>query len=263
MRIYLYALVSAVVLVPEERSIHIQLSTRFKAKLALLLIIIVAVQVLVFYLGILYGTKNTTELRDRQRDLVHELNEKSIALKDKTAELIKVSKSAEIDRLAAEQVRQDTFKLRAQAINLQKDVEFYKGLMAPDELDKGFKLHTFKLAQDAATGYYRFRLVLANIGSKGQVVKGSMGLKLQGTVDGERKEIEITELPDYDGAQPIKLRFRFFQNVEGAFKLPDAWQPAALVAYANIKDSSGQLFSVSYSWQDLLENDYSGGGDVW
>ncbi len=248
---------------PETRSVHIQLTRRFKLKLLLLLAAIVALQIVVFYFGSLYGAGRSGELGAQRRQLKSELNETSQALKQKSAELVKVSKSAEIDRLAAEQVRHELFELRAQTLSLQKDVEFYRGLLAPGEREKGLKLHALELSHDEGSDYYWFRLVLANIDGRGQVIKGEMGLKLQLIEGDSRRELEITDMAGYDGPKPIKLRFRFFQNIEGSFRLSNELKPTGLVVHTNVKDSSGRLFSASYSWQDLLEGNISGGSDVW
>lgn len=247
----------------EVRSVHIRITPRFKLKLALLLVIIVIVQLLVYSLGRQHALDNFGSFHKKQRALVHELNEKSIELKQQQTELVRVSKSAEIDRMAAEQVRQEIFDLRTQLAELQRDVEFYKGLMAPEELNKGLKLHTFSLLYDDALQRYNFKLVLANIGGTNRVVKGELGLKLLAIENGQNREVLLTDMPGYEGASPIKLRFRFFQNIAGSFRLPEGFQPTTLVAETNINDASGQPFSESYDWQELLNSKLTGGSDVW
>lgn len=247
----------------ETRSVHIRITPRFKFKLAVLLALVVAVQFLVYTLGRQHAVSNFGEYQQKQRDLVRELNGKSIELKQQQSELVRIRKSAEIDRLAAEQVRQELFELRAQLSGLQRDVEFYKGLIAPEELNKGLKLHAFSVVHDATDDRYDFKLVLANFGGKSKVVKGELGLKLIGIESGADREMLLTEAEDYEGPRPIRLRFRFFQNVTGSFKVPEGWQPTAIVAFANVKDASGQLLSVNYDWQELLNNKLTGGSDVW
>jgi len=247
----------------ETRSVHIRITPQFKLKLVVLIVVVVIVQLLVYSLGKQHALDNFGSFNKKQRALVHELNEKSIELKQQQAALVRVSKSAEIDRMAAEQVRQEIFDLRTQLAELQRDVEFYKGLMAPEELNKGLKLHTVSLLYDDTLQRYTFKLVLANIGGKSRVVKGELGLKLLAVEKGQSREVLVTEMPGYEGASPIKLRFRFFQNIGGSFKLPEGFQPTTLVAAANINDASGQSFNVSFDWQELLNNKLSGGRDVW
>lgn len=244
------------------RTVHLRITPKFKLRLALLLAAIVAVQVLVYILGRHHAIDGFSKHQMKQRDLVHELNQKTIAFKGLQAELVRVEKSAEVDRLAAEQVRQELFGLRTQLADLQRDVEFYKGLVAPEELNKGLKLHEFALVEDATRKRYDFKLVLANIGGKNRVVKGELKMILTVQRQGETEEVAFTELPGYEGANPLKLRFRFFQNINGSFKLPEDWQPASVEVAANVKDASGQLFSVSYNWQELLRNSFIGSSNV-
>ena len=88
---------------PEARSVHIRLTTGFKLKFAALVLAVVIVQLLIYHLGKQQGLQDAGLHQGKRRALVHEVNEKSIQLKQQQGELVRISKSAEVDRLAAEQ----------------------------------------------------------------------------------------------------------------------------------------------------------------
>ena len=234
-----------------DRTLVLRLTPQLKIRLGLVAMGLFLLLITSFYLGRQNGLGEAVELKVRSRELAQQVNRQAIELKAKQAELVRVNKAAEIDRLAAESVRKDILTYQQEAAELQRDVEFYRGLMAPDELQRGLKLHAFNLDYDELSGRYTFNGVLTNAGGRGNVVKGSLTLALNVYDEHGSRRVALAELPEYEGKMPIKLRFRFFQNIEGSFTLPDGMQPESVIASADVKDASGQLFRVVYDWEEL------------
>ena len=230
------------------------------ARSILLPIFLLLLVAAVFYWGRLAGMGAAAELRERNKDLARQVNRQTIELRERQAQLVRAEKAAEVDRMAAESVRKDLLTYRQEAADLQRDVDFFRGLMAPDELQRGLKLHSFDVDFDEASNRYTFKAVMTNAGGKGNVIKGSLKLKMIAASEGGNKEFLFSELPEFQGSMPVKLRFRFFQNIQGSFKLPADFKPVSIGASANVKDSGGEYFRASYRWGNLVQAE-SGGED--
>lgn len=239
---------------PEDKTFVFRVNRQFKARLLLAVLALLVCLAGIFYLGRLNGLGSSVELLQRNRELLEQVDSQKKAISNDRREIVRLQKAAEVDRLAAEVVRQDVLTYRQEAADLQRDVEFYRGLMAPDELQRGLRLHSFEIAPAALAGQYTFRAVMTNIGGNGNVVKGGLQIAMAVTVEGQLKELLLSELPDYQGVMPIKLRFRFFQNIEGAFKLPANYQPVSITVSSDIKDAAGETFQASYNWAELTRS---------
>jgi len=228
---------------------------RFYQRPIFLLVGVLVLVLATYYWGRLSGLGAAADLRESNKDLARLVNQTTIELRERKAALVLVKKGAEIDRLAAEAVRGDLLLLRQEAADLQRDVDFFRGLMAPDELQRGLRVHSFDLDFDESSGRYTFKAVITNAGGKGNVVKGELMLKLVATSSGTNKEFLFDELPEFLGSMPEKLRFRFFQNIQGTFKLPADFDPVSIGVSANVKDSGGEYFRASYRWGNLIQTD--------
>ena len=110
--------------------------------------------VLSYFLGALSSVDRDANLRQKVSELTALANEQSIeikALEQKTAIALK---SSEIDRLAAKELELALAEHYRTEARLQRDLAFYKKLMAPDELDKGFTVHSVELFHDVIADHY-------------------------------------------------------------------------------------------------------------
>lgn len=184
------------------------------------------------------------------------LNEAVAQLQSDTAEArqraVSADKAAEIARLANEEVRLSLFTYGEEIADLEADIAFYRGLMAPDELAIGLAIHDFYLSYEDDTDFYHYTAILTQSTNKHSVLKGSvmMELLVQGPHGIER--IAFSDLPGVTDSMPARLRFRFFQRMQGQFKLPQELQPVSIVLSAETSSKKPQKVSRSFQWQALL-----------
>ncbi|MBT8140148.1 MAG: hypothetical protein KJP25_10290 [Gammaproteobacteria bacterium] len=218
-------------------------------------VFLLALLIAFFYWGRISGLGAAGDLQQRNKDLARQVNQQTIALREAKAENVRLAKAAEIDRLAAEEVRRELLTYRQETADLQRDVDFFRGLMAPDELQRGLRLHSFDISYNSQSGRYSYKAVIINAGGKGNVIKGQLKFSLVAAADDGNKEFGLDELPDFQGNMPVKLRFRFFQNIQGSFKLPANYEPVSINASANVRDKAGAYFKASYRWGNLVKRD--------
>ncbi|MGB5326063.1 MAG: DUF6776 family protein, partial [Pseudomonadales bacterium] len=223
-------------------------------RVALVLVLLFAA----FYWGRQSGLGAAGDLHQRNKDLARQVNQQTIALREARGDNVRLAKAAEIDRLAAEDVRSELLTYRQEVADLQRDVDFFRGLMAPDEIERGLRLHSFEVDHDRAKNRYSYKAIITNAGGRGDVIKGLLKFSLVAASAEGNREFLLSELPEFQGSMPVRLRFRFFQNIQGSFKLPENYQPVSINASANVRNEAGANFKMSYRWGNLVNREPGG-----
>jgi hypothetical protein len=138
-------------------------------------------------------------------------------------------------------------------VELRKEIGFYQKVMAPELRDQGFLIDAFNVEHTLSEEYYRFELVLMQQDAIKSVVKGNVVVIIQGSENGKPKQILLSEVLDKEAA-PLTFSFKYFQVVEGEFRLPADFKPEKVVVKAEIfqfKRKRGEL-ERSFAW--LIES---------
>ena len=98
---------------------------------------------------------------------------------------------------------------------------------------------------------------MTQAGGKNKLFKGKLSIRLMvESKDPSAKDtiqtFALSDLPGFTGELPAKLRFRFFQTIEGAFKLPDNLTPVSMVVELESTAKAAQKINKTFNWQDLL-----------
>ena len=102
---------------------------------------------------------------------------------------------------------------------LKEDLAFFQTLMPASGREGALTINRFRLRQDALPGEYEYRLLLVQTGRR---VKDFQG-RLQFVIDLEQEGRRLALTLPADGnkdAMNYQLSFKFFQRIEGTFKIP-------------------------------------------
>ena len=198
------------------------------------------------------GLANGKQAIAQHTSMTKELAGLERALRSEQQRAVSAEKSAEIDRMAAEEVREALLEYRNELAELQSNITFYRSLMAPDELERGLGLHAFGLSYNEETASYQYSGLVTQAGDQNKLLKGKASIRLMAESNGLIKGYELSTLPDFSGQLPTKLRFRFFQSIEGSFKLPDDLTPVSMVIELQSTGKAAQKINKTFNWQDLL-----------
>ena len=115
---------------------------------------------------------------------------------------------------------------------LKEDLAFFQTLMPAGGKQGGVAINRFLVRSDALPGEYRYRLLLTQTGERSRDFQG----KLQFVVNlqQDNKKLVMT-LPNEDEseAKGFKLNFRFYQRIEGTFRV---------APNATVKSVQGRVF---------------------
>lgn len=156
------------------------------------------------------------------------------------------ARSSQIDRDAVRQAQVTMGELQAERSKLSKEVNFLRGLLSAGR--GPLHVRNFILSE-LADGRYRYRLTVAqalrNIGT----TEGELRLTVAGKdEDGARKKLDLGTLTQ-DGMQSQPLRFVHYQDVEGAIRLPQGFQPESVSIDIRPRNKGLKRFSEIFQWQ--------------
>lgn len=179
------------------------------------------------------------------------------------AELVDANLSWQVDREAAQTLKESIRELKDQLAKLTEEVTFYKSLMAPSSLDRGLQVADFELTPLEVPGRYRFHLLLTQVESRRDWVQGDVALEVHGRAqpgDGSNsttgtdsatgtveRVLPLTEIAE-EGTYPLKFRFRYFQDLTGVIRLPAGFRPERIVVRAGPRGASTEAASRAFDW---------------
>ncbi len=180
-------------------------------------------------------TKLVSRIQTLDEDVV-DLKQRNMALE--LANTISSTKEQELQQLL-----QDAFLDKEL---LQRELALYRDIMAPSER-KGIQITSFELYPAEPGGAYNYRLVLTQNGSERKLVRGKTEIYIYGRYQGEPKRFTLPELGGTE-SQPIPVRFRYFQQLEGELRLPRGFVPNEVKVVAYPSRQNAKQVSREFPW---------------
>jgi hypothetical protein len=102
---------------------------------------------------------------------------------------------------------------------LKEDLAFFQSLMSsPGPREGGISVNRFRLVPEASAGEFRYQMLLVQSGQRVKEVLGRLQFVLDLQQDGRKLVLVLPPEGDRDG-RDYQLNFKFFQRIEGSFKL--------------------------------------------
>ncbi|MCY4045467.1 MAG: hypothetical protein OXE99_10340 [Cellvibrionales bacterium] len=129
-----------------------------------------------------------------------------------------------------------------QSITLNRQLEFYKLIMSPDEKKQGLSLYEHFFNTKTNT----LHLTFINIDKKHQRLSGKLKIDISGVINGKQKTYPIDDLLPTGASFSSKLSFKYFDTIEQRLQLPDGFHPEKLAL-------SADLTKKPFSWQATIK----------
>lgn len=102
--------------------------------------------------------------------------------------------------------------------SLKEDLAFFQTLMPSGGKEGGVAVNRFMVQNDALPGEFRYRLLLTQTGQRAKDFQGRLQFVVNLQQDG-KKTVMTLPADDDKEARGFKLNFRFYQRVEGTFRV--------------------------------------------
>lgn len=218
---------------------------------AVCLMLLCAAVYIGYRLGNVHNSQQQKQIQGLQNS-VSELNRENHLL---TRQLNILGVELEVSRLAnqaSQDMMQQTEKHKA---SLKKELSMYQKVMAPELNQDGFGINSVKVENTSVDNMYRLSLILVQQNKSKGYVKGSAHLLVKGSLNGKMKEISLVPLMD-EKQERFNFSFRYFELLDGEFRLPEGFTPEQLVVTSHIRTSkkrSADLVRV-FPWQEINAN---------
>jgi hypothetical protein len=154
----------------------------------------------------------------------------------------------EVDRKAAEGIRQTVKSLKAQVATLEEEVSFYKGIMAPSGQDKGLRISKITIQSLEQDSMYRYSIMMTQVADNTSYIKGLAAVNFVGTEGGKRKIISLREVDDKVNELGVKFSFRYFQEVAGEVSIPANFKVEQVQVVLQSSGSKAQRVEETIEW---------------
>lgn len=222
------------------------------------------IQISVSILAVVLVTWAFYEMGAAGIDLPFEDNKQSVAelgvdlskanknLKSLRREVAHLTRSTQVELQAADQTKKTLREKEMQIAKLTEELVFYRSLLAPEKAKVGVEIRDFSLRSVGESEYYYdFLLTQSNRGKK--VAKGKVNVTIDGKQNGEMHRIEVLNIQAAAG-DALKYSFKYFQRLNGAFELPENFEPKKILVEVEpeLKSKLKQPIQISYSWNELI-----------
>ena len=147
------------------------------------------------------------------RESVARLSKESAALH---ASVSASDSKLQIERTAQTQLAKQVKAMEEENAQLKEDLAFFENLIPSENRDNTLLINRFRVDVGALPGEFRYRLLLMQGGRRDKPFQGNLQLLV--TLQEDGKDAIIT-LPEEGAAAAYKISFKYFQRIEGTFKV--------------------------------------------
>ncbi len=163
-------------------------------------------------------------------------------------QLANIRMASQVDRQASEDVRQEVIALKDEIARLEEENSFYRGLMAPNESASGLTLGQVELISTRKERTYAYKVVIQQLATRHNVLSGSANITVLGRQDGVDVRFPLMMLSEDVEVEDIKLRFKYFQVIDGELVLPAGFEPLGIQIEAKTTGKKPQTISKKFGW---------------
>ena len=156
-----------------------------------------------------------------------------------------LEQASRIDHEAYAQLEGEMAGLRNEIMELNKELEFYRGIVSPQGGSGVMRLQRFEVSHSGIERGFHYQLVLTQAFTNSGITTGSVTFSVEGTMGQTPKSFSLAELTD-NKVKELPFRFKYFQEIGGDLVLPAGFVPKRVVV--NVAPNSGEKLQNAYDW---------------
>lgn len=218
-------------------------------RLLFLVVLVVAVGAGGYYAGLADSVDEIQTLTLQRDTLETTLAEAEQTISGLSQRVSILEKGGEVDRKAAEGIRQTVIELKAQIATLEEEVSFYKGIMAPSGNDKGLRVSKIEVAaEENSSKRFSYSIMLTQVADNSSYISGLAAVNIVGIKNGKRVMLPLRDLDSDVTELGVKFRFRYFQEIAGTLTLPSQFEPKQVQVVSQSTGSKAQRVEQTINW---------------
>lgn len=203
--------------------------------------------------GFLYSYYETIESQQGElasrEELSEELQTRELENSDLRRQIAILDRSSVLDQRATEEVQSTIMSLRERVAQLEQDIVYYRQVVSDETGETGLVISQLDLSTTSAAGVYSYKLVLRQLDADGDsFLIGFVNINLVGSQGGEQVIVPLRQVSQEQDELDIRLRFKYFQNIEGSLTLPDGFVPERVQIAAVSTEPVEKDIDQDFSW---------------
>jgi len=202
-----------------------------------------------FLLGRYYSTEGASVGSGEQKDFKFEYEAKLAEVAKLEQQVANLKLATEVDRKANEEVRAQVVELKTQLAEMEQDNTFYRSLMRPNSSDQGLIVAPPSVsAMTGSTNRYKYSVVIKQIVAQHRLLSGYLEFELLGRQAGTLRKLALKDVSDSVNVEQIKLRFKYFQPIEGEMVLPEGFVPERIELKVVVQRPKKVVIEKKFGW---------------
>jgi len=202
--------------------------------------------------GFAYGYYQT--MLTQQIEQIEQADRQELdGLKVENSELLRqvaiFERSRVMDQRANEEVLSTISGLRDRVAQLEQDIVYYRQVVSEEVEDTGLIISQLDIDATTRPEIYRYKLVVRQQDADGDTyLTGHVNVNLVGRQDEALVIVPLREISEEQDQLDIRLRFKYFQNIEGELMLPEGFIPERVQIAAVETAPVEKNFDQDFSW---------------
>lgn len=201
-----------------------------------------------FSTGFSQGASLHKDAQQEVSAMAQRLAEKSRTLDEAQQELANIKLGASVDRQSSESVRKEVADLKTTLAELEADNNFYRNLMAPTENQRGLRIGVVELVDTPDPRRFSFKIVVQQLSTTHDLLSGSLNVVIKGQQNDIPATFFLSDLSGEVKSKSIRLRFKYFQTIEGTITLPGGFDASTIELEAKSTGKNAVSVSKRFGW---------------
>jgi hypothetical protein len=154
--------------------------------------------------------------------LNEEIGKRETQIGELRSQVATSERQMQIERATYGDLARQVKSLTEENAALREDLAFFQSLMVAGGKEGALSINRFRVQPESLPGEYRYRLLLVQSGQRVKEFQGTLQFVLN-LEQGDRKVVLTLPPEGQKNVKDYQVHFKFFQRVEGTFKVaPDA-----------------------------------------
>ena len=203
-----------------------------------------------YYATVLTQQGEQAEKRELSAQLT-DLRQENEALKRQIAIL---DRSSAVDQQTGAELQETLTAMRQRVAQLEEDVLFYRQVVEEETEETGLVIGQLDIDATRSPDRYRYKLVMRQQDADGDTyLTGHVNFNLVGQLQDQQVILPLRDLSEFEDELDIRLRFKYFQNIEGELALPEGFQPDRIQIAAVATEPVSKRINEDFGWVVALE----------
>lgn len=192
------------------------------------------------------------KLQDERRNLAQQLRAARGEVDEMKNQLVYEQRSTEIDQQSCDAVRASLGGLQAEVSDLNEQLAFYRGIVSPELSRAGVRVYDFKLSKAAASGTFRYELILIQAVRHNRKIGGRIQIAIEGQQNGSRQTLALNEISLGDSKE-LTFSFKYFEEISGEFQIPADFRPEQVTVTLVAEGAGAQNVREQFQWNKAFK----------